>query len=181
MSRDPYLQPLVLSCCFASKASVILLQDKPQADRTRVGGATDDLLSEGGIGATVITASTKEGGNTAARNLSRLQTRNNTDKTLQQAYSQINRISDKLGLTKTITDTAQHYYKLVYESKGARGRGLAAVAAAVLFCACRQEGLPRTFKVHPACCHRASTCELCWQHEASQQSHVTSIAQSIQR
>ncbi|KAL0033387.1 hypothetical protein WJX77_007185 [Trebouxia sp. C0004] len=120
--------------------------DKPQADRTRVGGATDDLLSEGGIGATVITASTKEGGNTAARNLSRLQTRNNTDKTLQQAYSQINRISDKLGLTKTITDTAQHYYKLVYEQKGARGRGLAAVAAAVLFCACRQEGLPRTFK-----------------------------------
>ncbi len=158
-----------------------LLQDKPQADRTRVGGATDDLLSEGGIGATVITASTKEGGNTAARNLSRLQTRNNTDKTLQQAYSQINRISDKLGLTKTITDTAQHYYKLVYESKGARGRGLAAVAAAVLFCACRQEGLPRTFKVHPVCCHRASTCELCWQHEASQQTHGMNIAQSIQR
>ena len=162
-----------------SKASASLLQDKPQADRTRVGGATDDLLSEGGIGATVITASTKEGGNTAARNLSRLQTRNNTDKTLQQAYSQINRISDKLGLTKTITDTAQHYYKLVYESKGARGRGLAAVAAAVLFCACRQEGLPRTFKVHPVCCHRANTCELSWQHEASQQMRQTSVAQAI--
>ncbi|KAL0051179.1 hypothetical protein WJX82_003144 [Trebouxia sp. C0006] len=30
--------------------------DKPQADRTRVGRATDDLLSEGGIGATIITA-----------------------------------------------------------------------------------------------------------------------------
>ena len=126
-----------------------MLQDKPQADRIRVGGATDDLLSEGGIGATVITASTQEGGNTAARNLRRLQTRNNTDKTLQQAYSQINRISDKLGLTKTITDTAQHYCKLVYEQKGARGRGLAAVAAAVLFCACQQEGVPRTFTVHP--------------------------------
>ena len=36
---------------------------------------------------------------------------------------------------------------MVYEQKGARGRGLAAVSAAVLFCACRQEGLPRTFKV----------------------------------
>ncbi len=126
----------------------LLLQDKPQADRTRVGGATDDLLSEGGIGATIITASTKEGGKTAARNLSRLQTRNNTDRTLQQAYSQINRISDKLGLNKTITDTAQHYYKLVHEQKCARGRGLAAVAAAVLLRACRQEGVPRTVMVH---------------------------------
>jgi len=122
-------------------------QDKPQADRTRVGGATDDLLSEGGIGATVITASAKEGGNTAARNLTRLQTRNNTDKSLQQAYSQISRIAEKLGLTLTITKTAHQYYKMVYEQKGARGRGLAAVSAAVLFCACRQEGLPRTFKV----------------------------------
>ena len=127
----------------------LLLQDKPQADRTRVGGSTDDLLSQGGIGATIITASTKEGGNTAARNLSRLQARNNTDRTLQQAHSQINRISDKLGLTKTITNTAQHYFKLVYEQKCARGRGLAAVAAAVLFCACRQEGVPRTAMVHP--------------------------------
>ncbi len=126
----------------------LLLQDKPQADRTRVGRATDDLLSEGGIGATIITASTKEGSNTAACNLSRLQTRNNTDRTLQQAYSQINRISDKLGLTKTITDTAQHYYKLVYEQKCSRGQGLAAVAAAVLLRACRQEGVPRTVMVH---------------------------------
>ena len=126
-----------------------MLQDKPQADRTRVGGSTDDLLSQGGIGATIITASTKEGSNTAARNLSRLQARNNTDRTLQQAHSQINRISDKLGLTNTITNTAQHYFKLVYEQKCARGRGLAAVAAAVLFCACRQEGVPRTAMVHP--------------------------------
>ncbi len=140
---DPYC--LAVHC---PRQLQLLLQDKPQADRTRVGGATDDLLSEGGIGATVITASTKEGSNTAARNLSRLQTRNNTDKTLQQAYSQINRISDKLGLTKTVTDTAQHYYKLVYEQKCARGRGLAAVAAAVLLCACRQEGVPRTVMVH---------------------------------
>ena len=125
-----------------------MLQDKPQADRTRVGGATDDLLSEGGIGATIITASTKEGGNTAARNLSRLQMLNNTERTLQQAYSQINTISDKLGLNRTILDTAQHYYKLVYEKKSARGRGLAAVAAAVLLCACQQEGVPRTVMVH---------------------------------
>ena len=128
-------------------------QDKPQADRTRVGGATDTLLSEGGIGATVITASTKDGGNTAARNLTRLQTRNNTDKALQQGYSEISKNANRLKLNQSIQDTAHHYYKLVYEQRGARGRGIAAVSAAVLFCACRQEGMPRTFKVnlmHPA-------------------------------
>lgn len=118
-----------------------------------MGGATDTLLSEGGIGATVITASTKDGGNTAARNLTRLQTRNNTDKALQQGYSEISKNANRLKLNQSIQDTAHHYYKLVYEQRGARGRGIAAVSAAVLFCACRQEGMPRTFKVsimHPA-------------------------------
>ena len=130
---------------------MLAIQDKPQADRTRVGGATDALLSEGGIGATVITASTKEGGNNAARNLTRLQTRNNTDKALQQGYSEINKNANRLKLNQSIQDTAHHYYKLVYEQRGARGRGIAAVSAAVLFCACRQEGMPRTFKVtHPS-------------------------------
>ena len=114
-----------------------------------MGGSVDALLSEGGIGATVIAASAKEGGNTAARNLARLQTRNNLDRALQQAYAEISKIANRLRLNQTIQDTAHHYYKLVYEKKGARGRGIAAVAAAVLFCACRQEDVPRTFKVKP--------------------------------
>ncbi|KAL3152054.1 hypothetical protein ABBQ32_001165 [Trebouxia sp. C0010 RCD-2024] len=130
--------------------------DKPQADRTRVGGATDTLLSEGGIGSTVITASTKDGGNTAARNLTRLQTRNNTDKALQQGYSEISKNANRLKLNQSIQDTAHHYYKLVYEQRGARGRGIAAVSAAVLFCACRQEGMPRTFKEIEAAVPEAS-------------------------
>ena len=124
------------------------MQEKPQADRTRVGAETNDLLTEGGIGSTVITSSTKEGGKALAQNLSRLQTRNNADKSLQQVYRQIQQIAERIGLNHSVITTASSYYKLVYEQKGARGRGLAAVAAAVVFEACRATGNARTFKVH---------------------------------
>ena len=126
------------------------MQDKPQADRTRVGAETNDLLTEGGIGSTVITASPKEGGKGVAQSLSRLQTRSNADKSLQQVYKQIHQIAERIGLNQSVITTASSYYKLVYEQKGARGRGLAAVAAAVVFEACRATGNARTFRVHAA-------------------------------
>ena len=126
------------------------MQDKPQADCTRVGAETNDLLTEGGIGSTVITSSTKEGGKALAQTLSRLQTCNNADKSLQQAYRQIQQIAARVGLNQSVIKTASSYYKLVYEQKGARGRGLAAVAAAVVFKACCATGNARTFRVHAA-------------------------------
>ena len=97
----------------------------------------------------MIIASTKEGGKTAAQTMTRMQDRNSSDKALQQVYKQIVRIAEALHLNGAIVGTAKEFYKEVYEAKGARGRGLAAVAAAVVFEACRNEGLPRTFKVHP--------------------------------
>ena len=126
------------------------MQDKPQADCTRVGAETNDLLTEGGIGSTVITSSTKEGGKALAQNLSKLQTRNSADKSLQQAYRQIQQIAERLGLNHSVITTASSYYKLVHEQKGARGRGLAAVAAAVVLKACCAIGNARTFRVHAA-------------------------------
>ena len=59
--------------CHEAKALILSpLQEKPQADRTRVGAETNDLLTEGGIGSTVITFSNKEGGKALAQKLSKL-------------------------------------------------------------------------------------------------------------
>ena len=41
--------------------------------------------------------------------------------------------------------------RMAHEIKGVRGRSMQAVAAAVLFCGCRQERQARTFKVRPCC------------------------------
>lgn len=44
--------------------------------------------------------------------------------------------------------------RMAHEIKGVRGRSMQAVAAAVLFCGCRQERQARTFKVGSCCLPR---------------------------
>eukprot|EP00891_Asterochloris_glomerata_P002256 jgi/Astpho2/2256/e_gw1.00040.97.1_t len=121
-------------------------------DPTRVGAANNNLLDDYGIGNTSIVASGKDGGITLARqgqrqqNLQRTQMRNSTDQALMRAFREVNRIADRLNVTKAARDTAMDYYRMAHEIKGVRGRSMQAVAAAVLFCGCRQERQARTFK-----------------------------------
>ena len=53
-------------------------------------------------------------------------------------------------MNHSVITTASSYYKLVYEQKSARGKGLAAVASAIVFKACCATGNARTFRVHAA-------------------------------
>ena len=52
----------------------------------------------------------------------------------------------RINLTKTITDRAHKLFKTVHDGKNLKGRSNDAIAAASLYIACRQEGVPRTFK-----------------------------------
>ena len=95
----------------------------------------------------LLIASTKEGGKTAAQNMRRVQDRNSNDRALQQVYKQISGIVEALKFNSTFQSTAFNFYKTVYVAKVMQGRDLAAVATAIVFEACRYEGLPRTFKL----------------------------------
>merc|ERR1712142_875464 len=55
-------------------------------------------------------------------------------------------MGDRINLPRTIVDRANKLFKQVYESKSLRGRPNDAISAACLYIACRQEGVPRTFK-----------------------------------
>ena len=55
-------------------------------------------------------------------------------------------MADRINLPKTITDRANVLFKMVSDGKNLKGRSNDAIAAACLYIACRQEGVPRTFK-----------------------------------
>ena len=70
----------------------------------------------------------------------------NSDRTLLKAFQTISTMADRINLTKTITDRANGLIKKVLNGKNLKGRSHGAIAAACLYIACRQEGVPRTFK-----------------------------------
>merc|ERR1712029_16405 len=62
------------------------------------------------------------------------------------AFRIIAGMADRINLTKTIVDRANVLFKMVSDGKHLKGRSNDAIAAACLYIACRQEGVPRTFK-----------------------------------
>jgi transcription initiation factor TFIIB len=70
-----------------------------------------------------------------------------SDKALVDAFRGIADMADRLGLVATIRDQAKETYKKLEDAKGCpRGRNKDAVYAACLYLACRNLGMPRTYK-----------------------------------
>lgn len=69
-----------------------------------------------------------------------------SDRALINAYREINGMADRINLPKTIVDRANNLFKQVHDGKNLKGRANDAIASACLYIACRQEGVPRTFK-----------------------------------
>jgi len=71
-----------------------------------------------------------------------------SDRALINAFREINGMADRINLAKTIVDRANNLFKQVHDGKNLKGRSNDAIASACLYIACRQEGVPRTFKVN---------------------------------
>ncbi|CAC5424140.1 TFIIB [Mytilus coruscus] len=68
------------------------------------------------------------------------------DRALINAFREIGNMGDRLNLPKMIADRANNLFKQVNDGKALKGRSNDAIAAACMYIACRQEGVPRTFK-----------------------------------
>ncbi|KAL5232404.1 hypothetical protein ABZP36_031180 [Zizania latifolia] len=120
-------------------------------DPSRVGGPSDPFLTH--VGGTTITYSVplktqaKAAGEGAALLPRMLDVGPAPEKALLTAFRGIADLADRLGLVATIRDRAKEVFKKLEEAKwSARGRNRDAVYAACLFIACRNEGMPRTYK-----------------------------------
>lgn len=121
--------------------------DKGGEDRSRVGAAENTLLGGSDL-STMIgpgkgAASFDDSGNAVYTNR---RTISSSDRTLINAFRTISGMCDRINLPRSITDRANALFKKVHDGKNLRGRSNDAIASACLYIACRQEGVPRTFK-----------------------------------
>jgi len=121
--------------------------EKCGEDKSRVGGAENTLLGSSDL-STLIGPS--RGGSSFSSDCNALYNNrrsvSSSDRTLINAFRTISNMSDRINLPRTIIDRANNLFKMVSDGKNLKGRANDAIAAACLYIACRQEGVPRTFK-----------------------------------
>jgi transcription initiation factor TFIIB len=65
---------------------------------------------------------------------------------LMQAFNELSRLKDKLGLTNTIVEKAAYIYRKAGEKHMIRGRSMSAILAAAIYIACRELGAPKSLR-----------------------------------
>ena len=120
--------------------------DQGGDDPSRVGEAANPLLN----GAQLQTGIAFSGGNGGRnRDLQRAQNRATHDKVtkgLMTAYKDVEAFCQSMSITKDVSDQAKYLFKQVYEAGAFRGKSQETIIAGVIFIACRQRGVPRTFR-----------------------------------
>ena len=77
---------------------------------------------------------------------SRSQVHESADRNLRQAFSELDRLSDKLAVPDAVVEKAAYIYRKALERGLVRGRSISAIIAASLYAACRDRETPRTLK-----------------------------------
>jgi transcription initiation factor TFIIB len=68
------------------------------------------------------------------------------DRNLRQAFSELDRLADKLSVGDAVVERAAYIYRQALEKGLVRGRSISALIAASLYAACRETETPRTLK-----------------------------------
>jgi transcription initiation factor TFIIB len=76
----------------------------------------------------------------------RMQLRSSTDRNLWRAFSELNRLRDKLGLSDSLMEEIAYMYRKVEDRGLVRGRTIRGMLVACVYVACRRSGHPRTLK-----------------------------------
>ena len=120
--------------------------DQGNDDPSRVGEAANPLL----IGAQLEThIAYDKGANARNRDLHRAQgkaTHDKNNKTLAAVYRELGDLCNSMDFTDDVANYARFLYKQIYDAGAFKGKSPEAMNAALIFIACRQRGVPRTFK-----------------------------------
>ena len=76
----------------------------------------------------------------------RTQAHTSTERNFIQAFSELDRLKDKLGLPNSVIEKTAYIYRKVQQRGLVRGRSISATLAAALYIACREMGFPRILK-----------------------------------
>eukprot|EP00118_Oscarella_pearsei_P005736 m.26354 g.26354 ORF g.26354 m.26354 type:complete len:286 (+) comp29263_c0_seq1:225-1082(+) len=121
--------------------------DKSTKDNSRVGSSENPLLSKDDLSTGVAIMPRKAvDSDMGYLNKMNRSSMGGSDKSLIRGFKEISTMADRISLSRTIVDRANLLFKQVDAEKHLKGRSGDAIAAACLYIACRQEGVPRTFK-----------------------------------
>src|SRR5918993_4248986 len=76
----------------------------------------------------------------------RTQAHTSTERNFIQAFSELDRLKDKLGLPDSVIEKTAYIYRKVQERGLVRGRSISAILTAAVYIACREMGFPRILK-----------------------------------
>ena len=128
-----------------------------QSNKSRTGSPTSLARHDMGL-ATVIGTPDKDASghkiDAAMRSMmerlrtwdARTQAHSSTDRNLRDAFHQLDRLKDKLGLSDAIIEKAAYIYRKAQERMLIRGRTTSGILTAAIYIACREMGTPRTLK-----------------------------------
>ena len=126
-------------------------------DRSRTGAPTTLARHDMGL-ATIIGNGDKDASgtkiNVAMRStMNRLRTwdfrtqhQASNDRNLQQAFTELDKLKDKLGLSDAAVQKTAYIYRKLQKRGYVRGRSILSVLAAAIYIACREIGISRTIK-----------------------------------
>lgn len=120
--------------------------DQGNDDPSRVGESSNSLANDEGLRTQVDmrAANGKLAGKLNSINKKSQSEKLNND--LQEGYRSISGLVDVMQTSAIVGQTAMHIYKLAYEHGQLKGKQREAVIAGCIFIACRQCGVPRTFR-----------------------------------
>ena len=75
---------------------------------------------------------------------SRIHLHTSVEKSLKQAFNELDSLKDKLGLSDVIVEKTAYIYRKAEERALLRGRAISSILAAAVYIACREIGMPRT-------------------------------------
>ena len=126
-------------------------------DRARAGAPTSLTMHDMGL-ATVINPINKDASGkpltaTMKNTIERLRTWDSrsqvhepVDRNFRQAFSELNRLKDKLAISESVVEKAAYIYRKALDKGLVRGRSISALMASALYAACRDTSTPRNLK-----------------------------------
>ncbi|XP_065829497.1 transcription initiation factor IIB-like [Oscarella lobularis] len=121
--------------------------DKSTKDNSRVGSSENPLLHKDELSTGIaIAPRAAVDGEMGYLNKMNRSSMGGQDRSLIRGFKEISTMADRISLPRTIVDRTNVLFKQVDAEKHLKGRSSDAIAAACLYIACRQEGVPRTFK-----------------------------------
>src|SRR2546427_1280051 len=84
---------------------------------------------------------------------SRIHLHTSVEKSLKQAFNELDSLKDKLGLSDVIVEKTAYIYRKAEKRALLRGRAISSILAAAVYIACREMGMPRTLNEIAASCN----------------------------